>query len=50
MALEENSDLESLIAKLFVQVESSDMADYWRDFLAMTYALMQNEHAVHICN
>ena len=26
------------------------MADYWRDFLSMTDALMQNVHAVHICN
>lgn len=26
------------------------MADYWRDLLCMTDALMQNVHAVHICN
>ena len=26
------------------------MADYWRDFLSMTDTLMQNVHAVHICN
>ena len=31
-------------------VEGSVMADYWKDFLSMTDALMQNEHAVHICN
>ena len=48
--LEEDADLESLIANLFAQVKASDMADYWRDFLSMTDALMQNVHAVHICN
>ena len=26
------------------------MADYWKDFLSMTDALMQNVHAVHIGN
>ena len=26
------------------------MADYWRDFLSMTDALMQNVHTVHVCN
>jgi hypothetical protein len=35
--LEDDSDLESLIAK---QAKGSDMADYWRDFLSMTDALM----------
>ncbi|KAJ3584138.1 hypothetical protein NHX12_014634, partial [Muraenolepis orangiensis] len=42
--------LESLITNLFTQVEASDMADYWRDFLSMTDVLMQNLHAVLICN
>ncbi|KAJ3585747.1 hypothetical protein NHX12_014466 [Muraenolepis orangiensis] len=50
MALEDDADLESLITNLFTQVEASDMADYWRDFLSMTDVLMQNVHAVHICN
>lgn len=50
VALEEDADLESLITNLFTQVESSDMANYWRDFLSMTDALMQNVHAVKICN
>ena len=40
--LEDDADLESLITNLFTQVEVSDMADYWRDFLTMTDALMQN--------
>jgi len=26
------------------------MAHYWKDFLSMTDALMQNVHAVHACN
>lgn len=47
-ALEDDADLETLITNLFTQVEASDMADYWRDFLCMTDALMQNVHAVHI--
>jgi hypothetical protein len=48
--LEEDADLDSLITNLFTNVEASDMADNWRDFLSMTDALMQNVHAVHICN
>ena len=49
-ALEDDDDLNSLIANLFTQVEDSGMAHYWRDFLTMTDALMQNVHAVHVCN
>ena len=49
-ALEDDPDIESLITNLFTHVEGRDMADYWRDFLSMTDALMQNVHAVHICN
>ena len=49
-ALQDDADLDDLIGDLFNQVEASDMADYWRDFLSMTDALMQNVHAVHICN
>ncbi len=50
VALEEDADLASLINNFFTKVEASDMADYWTDFLSMTDALMQNVHAVHICN
>ena len=42
VALAEEADLESLITNIFTQTEASDMADYWRDFLSMTDALMQN--------
>ncbi|KAJ3602737.1 hypothetical protein NHX12_030486 [Muraenolepis orangiensis] len=42
VALEDDADLESLITNLFTQVEASDMADYWRDFLSMTDVLIQN--------
>lgn len=49
-ALEDDVDLSRLIANLFTHVEDSDMARYWRDFLSMIDALMQNVHAVHICN
>ncbi len=48
--LENDVELTNLIANLFTHVEDSDMADYWRDFLLMTDALMQNVHAVHVCN
>jgi len=48
--LEDDDNLSSLIANLFIQVEDSDMAHYWRDFLSMTDALMQNVHGVHACN
>ena len=49
-AQEKDADLESLITNLFSHVNASDMADYWKDYLSMTDALMQNVHAVHICN
>ena len=50
MELEEDSDPANLIANLFTHMEESDMADYWRDFLSETDALMQNVHTVHVCN
>ncbi|KAK1896051.1 U3 small nucleolar RNA-associated protein 10 [Dissostichus eleginoides] len=50
VALENDADLKSLVTNMFTHVEASDMANYWRDFLSMTDALMQNVHAVHICN
>lgn len=49
-ALQDDVNLEGLIANLLNQMEGSDMVDYWRDFLTMTDAVMQNVHAVHICN
>ena len=48
--LEMDADLANIIAYLFIHLEISDMADYWRDFLSMIDALMQNVHAVHVCN
>ena len=49
-ALEDDAYLAHLVDDLLTHVEGSDMADYWKDFLSMTDALMQNVHAVHICN
>lgn len=49
-ALEEDADLNRLIANLFGHVEGSDKGKYWKDLLSMTDALMQNVYAVHICN
>ena len=45
-----DADLEERIANVFIHVDTSDMANYWEDFLSMVDALMQNVHAVHICN
>jgi hypothetical protein len=49
-ALENDADIDSLISNLFTYADDSDMANYWREFMYMTDALMQNVHAVHICN
>ncbi len=49
-ALEDDADFNILVTNLFTHVETSDMSNYWRDFLSMTDALMQNVHAVHVCN
>jgi len=50
MLLDEDADLETLVPKLFTHENTSMMANYWKDFLSMVDALMQNVHAVHICN
>ena len=50
LLLKEDADLKRLTAHIFAHVDESDMAGYWRDFLSTTDALMQNVHAVHICN
>ena len=47
-ALEEDADLEALVGNLFTHVDASNMAKYWKNFLSMVDALMQNVHAVHI--
>lgn len=44
-ALQDDVKPESLIANLFNQMEGSDMANYWRDFLTMTDVLMQTTSA-----
>jgi len=31
-------------------METSDMADYWKDFLSMTDVFMQNVHIVYTCD
>ena len=49
-ALMQDADIDNLITNLFTHVETSPMEEYWRDFLSMTDALMQNVHAVHICD
>ena len=49
-ALEKDANLEALVGNLFTHVDASNIAKYWKDFLSMVDALMQNVHAVHICN
>ena len=39
-ALEEDVDLERLVANLFTHVDASNMANFWKDFLSMVDALM----------
>ena len=46
----EQDKLDQVITSIFSHIDQSDMAEYWKDFLSMTDALMQNVHAVHICN
>jgi len=48
--LEGDADLDKLIANLLIHIDTSNIANYWKDFLSMVDALMQNMHAVHICN
>jgi len=47
---EDDAYLARLVDDLLTHVEGCDRAEYWKDFLSMTDALMQNVHAVHIGN
>ena len=49
-ALEEDQEIKTLVESIFRNADGSDMADYWRDFLLMTDALIQSVHAVHAVN
>ena len=42
--------IDALIDRMFVEDESSDMANYWHSFMMMVEALMINVWAVHKCN
>ena len=46
-ALMGETEISDLVNNIFNHVDGSDMADYWKDFLDMTDALMQSVHACH---
>ena len=48
--LENDPAIDSLICSMFQDLEASDMANYWIDFMSMVEVLMMNVHAVHTCN
>jgi len=39
-ALEGDVDLEKFITNLFIHIDTSEMANYWKNFLSMVDALM----------
>jgi len=48
--LENNPAINDLIHNMFQDLEESDMANYWMDFMSMVEILMMNVHAIHTCN
>ena len=48
--LENDPAIDDLISNMFNDVEGSDMANYWIDFMTMVEILMMNVHAIHTCN
>ena len=49
-ALEDSEEIERIVNNIFSNVNGSDMADYWKDFIQMTDILMQSVHAIHAIN
>ena len=48
--LENDPAIDSLICSMFQDLEVSDMANYWIDFMSMVEILMMNVYAIHTCN
>ena len=48
--LQNDPAIDTLISKVFEEIEGSDMANFWFDFMKMVEILMMNVHAVHTCN
>ncbi|XP_028404399.1 uncharacterized protein LOC114527028 [Dendronephthya gigantea] len=48
--LEDDPSIDNLIANMFENIENTDMASYWLDFMEMVETLMMNVYAVHTCN
>ena len=48
--LQNDPAIDTLISSLFEEVEGSDMANYWTEFMTMVEILMMNVHAIHTCN
>ena len=47
---ESDPTIDNLICGMFQDLEVSDMANYWIDFMSMVEVLMMNMYAVHTCN
>ena len=48
--LENDPAIDSLICSMFQNLDVSDMANYWIDFMSMVEVLMMNVYAIHTCN
>jgi len=48
--LENDPAVDSLICSMFQDIEESDIATYWIDFMSMVEILMINVRAMHTCN
>jgi hypothetical protein len=48
--LESDPALDALVNSMFENIERTDMACYWLDFMTMVEILMMNVNAVHTCN
>ena len=48
--LENDPAIDSLICSMFQDLDVSDIANYWIDFMSMVEVLMMNMYAIHTCN
>ncbi len=48
--LQNDPAIDILNRSMFEEVEESDMANYWTEFMTMVEILMMNVHVIHTCN